>query len=91
MELVSSVIGFDIVELWSEDTGVSGQLHCTYIHANESLVREYPEIIVGHYPNHRKEHKLSPKVRKGTSLGWSGEEFSSPAQSSVQDQRHQDH
>lgn len=61
MELVSSVIGFDIVELWSEDVQ-DKKLHCTYVHANESLLRQYPEIIVGHYPNHKKEHKLSPRL-----------------------------
>lgn len=60
MELVSNVIGFDIVELWTEDA--NGKLHCTYVHANDSLLHQYPGIIVGHYPNHKKEHKLSPKL-----------------------------
>lgn len=60
MELVSNVVGFDIVELWTEDS--NKRLHCTYVHANESLLHQYPEIIVGHYPNHKKEHKLSPKL-----------------------------
>ena len=60
MELVSTVIGFDIVELWSENE--DRNLHCTYVHANESLLQRYPDIIVGHYPNHKKQHKLSPRL-----------------------------
>lgn len=60
MALASSVLGFEIVELWTEEG--DGKLHCTYVHASEETVRRYPEIIAGHYPNHKKEHKLSPEV-----------------------------
>jgi hypothetical protein len=62
MALASSVLGFEIVELWTEEG--DGKLHCTYVHASEETVRRYPEIIAGHYPNHKKEHKLSPEVTK---------------------------
>ena len=61
MELVSSVIGFDIVELWTEDSE-DHKLRCTYVHAEENLVQRYPGIIVGHYPNHKKQHILSPRL-----------------------------
>lgn len=61
MALASSILGFDIVELWSEE--IQGQLHCTYIHVDENLQKTYPEIIVGHYPNHKNRvHKYSPTV-----------------------------
>ena len=59
MALAANVLGFDIVELWIED---SGRLHCPYIHVDDALKEKYPEIISGHYPNHRKEHKRSPTV-----------------------------
>lgn len=60
LALVSSVLGFDIVELWSELD--DGRVHCTYVHAEDSVVEAYPDIITGHYPSHKKEHKRSPKV-----------------------------
>eukprot|EP00596_Hydrurales_sp_CCMP1899_P008334 CAMPEP_0119047376 /NCGR_PEP_ID=MMETSP1177-20130426/52811_1 /TAXON_ID=2985 /ORGANISM="Ochromonas sp, Strain CCMP1899" /LENGTH=669 /DNA_ID=CAMNT_0007021909 /DNA_START=346 /DNA_END=2355 /DNA_ORIENTATION=- len=58
MALASSVLGFEIVELWTEEG--DGNLHCTYVHASDAIVKKYPEVIAGHYPNHKKEHKLSP-------------------------------
>jgi len=63
MELMSKILGFDIVELWTEEPQ-DPQLHCTYVHAEESLLKLYPSIIVGHYPNHKKPHQLSPLVCK---------------------------
>ena len=60
LALASNVLGFEIVELWSDDD--EGKLHCNYVHAEESLVKRYPNIITGHYPNHKKEHILSPRV-----------------------------
>jgi hypothetical protein len=62
MALASSVLGFEIVELWTEEG--DGNLHCTYVHASDAIVKKYPEVIAGHYPNHKKEHKLSPVVSK---------------------------
>jgi hypothetical protein len=61
MALASSVLGFEIVEIWSETE--SGKLHCTYVHAEDRTKERYPGIITGHYPQHKREHKLSPKVR----------------------------
>jgi hypothetical protein len=60
MQLVTSVLGFDIVELWTQEA--DGKLHCTFVHAAEVVKRKYPEIITGHYPNHKKQHTLSPMV-----------------------------
>ena len=60
MALVSSVLGFEIVELWTAES--DGPLHCTFVHAGDSIIRKYPDLIVGHYPNHKKEHKLSPML-----------------------------
>lgn len=60
MALASSVLGFDIVELWTQAD--DGPLRCTYVHATESIKKRHPDIITGHYPEHKKEHKLSPIV-----------------------------
>jgi len=60
MAVASTVLGFDIVELWSDDE--NGKLHCTFVQATESLAQVYPNVITGHYPNHKAEHKLSPRV-----------------------------
>ena len=60
MALASSVLGFDIVELWTEEE--DGHMHCTYVHASSDILKAYPKIISGHYPLHKKEHKLSPMV-----------------------------
>ena len=59
MALASQVLGFEIVEIWSEE---EDGFFCTYVHADESLKEKYPDIISGHYPKHKKEHKISPKV-----------------------------
>jgi hypothetical protein len=66
MALASTVLGFDIVELWT-DTG-DNNLRCTYVHADESFIEKYPNVITGHYPKHKAEHKLSPRVSCQTSL-----------------------
>ena len=63
MALASSVLGFEIVELWTEEAG-DGRIHCTYVHANDTVTKKYPDLITGHYPNHKKEHKLSPMLCK---------------------------
>lgn len=60
MALTSQVLGFEIVEIWSEE---EDGMFCTYVHADESLKEKYPDIISGHYPKHKKEHKISPKVK----------------------------
>lgn len=62
LALTSSTLKLDIVELWSLD-GESGKLNCTYVQANESFLLRFPEIITGHFPNHKQPHKLSPEVK----------------------------
>lgn len=66
MALAAMILGFDIVELWSEVHSESDHgkttLHCTYVHASDNMIKQYPGIIVGHYPNHKNQHKVSPKV-----------------------------
>lgn len=59
--LVSSVLGFEIVEVWSEGSE-EGTYHCTYVHAEEGIVERYPNIITGYYPQHKRKHMLSPAV-----------------------------
>ena len=58
--LVSVVLGLEIVELWSK--GEDGRLMCIYVHAINSVVEDYPDIIVGYYPEHKREHIISPAV-----------------------------
>ena len=60
MSLASSILGFDIVELWTE--GNDGKTLCTYVHAVDSIKKKYPDLITGHYPEHQREHILSPNV-----------------------------
>jgi hypothetical protein len=60
LALASSVLGFEIVELWSKEQNES--LKCTYIHVSNDVMGKYPGLIQGHYPNHKKEHQLSPHV-----------------------------
>lgn len=60
MALASSVLGFEVVELWSDEG--DGRIHCTYVHAEEAFIKRYPDIITGHYPNHRRKHVLSPML-----------------------------
>eukprot|EP01031_Cornospumella_fuschlensis_P025890 gene25890-31264_t len=58
LSLAATVLGFDIVELWS-DSG-NGKLHCTFVHANEDVIAKYPNVIFGYFPDHQRDHKLSP-------------------------------
>ena len=69
MQLTSSILGFDIVELWTKDG--DGNLHCTYVHADESTRESYPNLIVGHFPNHKNRvHKYSPQVNPPHHFTW---------------------
>ena len=62
MSLACTVLGFDIFELWTESR--DEKLHCTYVHATQQIIDAYPDLITGHYPDHKSEHKLSPAVTK---------------------------
>lgn len=61
LSLAATVLRFQIVELWHEDE--SGDYCCTYVHAIEEVLRQYKDIIVGYYPEHTREHMISPKVK----------------------------
>ncbi len=60
MALVSQVLGFEIIEVWTEEA--DGKLHCTYVHVDDEILEQYPDIIHGHFPKHTKEHVVSPMV-----------------------------
>jgi len=62
LALAASVLGFEITELWTEDA--EGIPKCIYVHAEEEIVKVYPDILVGHYPNHKKNHVVSPNLCK---------------------------
>ena len=51
MALVSTVLGFDIVELWSSfsDDDSLDSLRCTYVHASPALIDLNPSLITGNY------------------------------------------
>ncbi len=60
LSLAATVLRFQIVELWHENQ--MGDYRCTYVHSGEETIRQYSEIIVGYYPEHRREHLISPRV-----------------------------
>ena len=60
MSLVSTVLGFDILELWAKSNEEA--VRCVYIHVTGSITEAYPDIITGYHPDHRIQHKLSPLV-----------------------------
>lgn len=62
MALVSTVLGFDIVELWSCQPNDFSSLHCTYVHASDDIIRLHSDIIIGAYPDQKKKHKVSPNL-----------------------------
>jgi hypothetical protein len=61
LALASSVLNLDIVELWYVDTETN-KLRCEYCHVCDELQSKYPDVISGHYPNHKKKHTRSPKL-----------------------------
>jgi len=62
LALVSLVLSFDIVELWSNSDD-DGELRCVYAHVIPELQALYPNIIAGHYPQQkRKDHSMSPNL-----------------------------
>ena len=60
LALAASISKFDVVELWIEES--PNVFECKYIYATPGVRLLYPEIIVGHYPQHYREHVLSPQV-----------------------------
>lgn len=61
MTLASTILGFDVIELWTESLD-DGKIRCTYVYATDTMKKTYPDLIFGHYPDHKREHKLSPMV-----------------------------
>lgn len=91
LALLSSVLLFDIAELWfstpilevtaSEDAeqlkvdstddvepavqirpSTKYEYHCTFVYVMEEFHQQYPDIIAGYYPEHKREHLRSPTV-----------------------------
>ena len=62
LALVSAVLSFDIVELWTEE--VDGQFRCIFVHVEPDFLsaRPRPSVISGYYPTHKREHKISPNI-----------------------------
>ena len=62
LALVSAVLSFDIVELWTEE--VDGQFRCIFVHVEPDFIsaRPRPSVISGYYPTHKREHKISPNI-----------------------------
>ena len=64
MTLAASVLGFDIIELWSHAGDLSNDedFHCTYVHATPEIIATFPDIIVGYWPEHKRKHTISPNL-----------------------------
>ena len=60
MKVASLVLGFEILELWTESS--EGTLNCTYIHASEEIIQLYPSIVTARYPEGQPKHTASSKV-----------------------------
>ena len=59
LQLAASISNFDIIELWCEDAFNS--FECKFACATEQVQKEFDTVIVGHYPHHSREHKISPQ------------------------------
>lgn len=60
LSLAATVLRFQIIELWHENQ--QGEYCCTYVHATDEVTKQYKDIIVGYYPEHTREHMISPRV-----------------------------
>lgn len=59
LKLVGTTLGFEIVELWTTtDEGPK----CIYVHCDKEVLEAHPNILHSHYPLHKKDHKISPKL-----------------------------
>jgi len=59
LKLAGTTLGFDIVELW---TTIDDKPQCIYVHVEPDVLKSYPSLLHGHYPSHKKEHKISPSL-----------------------------
>jgi len=63
LALAANILGFEIVELWVRNGDSDDSLKCIFVHcSSEDLIKVNPDIIVGHFPNHKRKHIVSPKV-----------------------------
>ena len=60
LALISTVLMFDVVELWFRGEGI--ELRCTFAHVADSVHAQYPSLITGYYPEQDREHQHSPQV-----------------------------
>lgn len=49
--LASTVLEFDIVELWSDD---GDGLNCTYVYVDQDFTNDFPSIMSTPYPTRKK-------------------------------------
>jgi serine/threonine protein kinase len=61
MEVASSVSEFPLIELWWS-VPESEQFMCTYVHADAELIEKYPNLNVGHFPQHKTKHNISQSL-----------------------------
>jgi hypothetical protein len=61
MNVISTVLRFDVVELWKNE---GGNYVCVYIHTEDSARRSNSSIITADtfYPNDGRKHVLSPRI-----------------------------
>ncbi len=57
--LASTVVGFEIVELWSDE---GEGLTCTYVYVDKDFSATNPEVVSAPYPSHSKTPTQSPFV-----------------------------
>ena len=61
MKVASLVLGFEILELWTESKETT--INCIYLHASDEVIKQSPGIITGHYPDVEQAGcQISPKV-----------------------------
>mmetsp|Transcript_10092 Transcript_10092/g.13863 ORF Transcript_10092/g.13863 Transcript_10092/m.13863 type:complete len:175 (-) Transcript_10092:624-1148(-) len=78
MELASTISKFEIVELWREDS--LNNFECKYVYIAAEYQNLFPQLICGHYPQHTKEHKISPGLCMAAKLSpekyfWNAEDI----------------
>ncbi len=57
--LASTVIGFEIVELWSDE---GEGLTCTYVYVDKDFTNQCPNVVSAPYPTPSKTPTQSPFV-----------------------------
>ena len=59
LSLAATVLRFQIIELWHENQ--QDEDSSAFVHATDEVTKQYKDIIVG-YPEHTREHMISPRV-----------------------------